>query len=53
MDTKSAVASRDHLAKEEWWHGREHMAALVFPESSKEAIGLINFLELINLTSSF
>ena len=45
MDMKSAVASKGHLAKEEWWHGREHVAALVLPESSNEAIVLINFLE--------
>lgn len=48
MDIKSGVANKGHPAKEEQWHGREHVAALVLPESSNEAIVLINFWDLIN-----
>lgn len=45
-------AVKGYLAKEEQWCGREHVAALVLPESSKEAILLNNFPQLINWISS-
>lgn len=41
-------AVKGHLAKGEQWCGRERVDALVFPESSKEAILLNNFSQLIN-----
>lgn len=51
MDMKSAVASKGHLAREEQWCDREHVAALVLPKSSKEDIMLIIFSELTNCIS--